>query len=91
MATLTRDDVIHIAQLSNLTLTDEEIEKFTPQLEKIVEFVSQLKEVDTTGVEPFGNPARLENVLRDDVILPSGIVINDFFKVKSILKNRTNT
>lgn len=91
MANLTKQDVIHIAQLSNLKLTDEEIDKFTPQLLKILEFVNQLSEVDTNGVEPTANTTGLENVLRDDVIAPSGITINDFFRVKSILKNRTNT
>lgn len=91
MAKLTKADVIHIAELSNLTLTDSEIDKFTPQLLKILEFVNQLSEVDTKNIEATANTTGLENVLRDDVILPSGIVINDFFRVKSILKNRTNT
>lgn len=90
MATLTRDDVIHIAQLSNLALTDSEIDKFTPQLLKILEFVDKLSEVDTDGVEPTVNTTGLENVLREDEVVPSQISINDFFKVKSILKNRTN-
>lgn len=91
MATLTKSDVKHIADLSNLTLTDAEIDKFTPQLEKIIEFVKTLQEVDTTDVEPTANTTGLENVLREDEIVESEIKVDEVFKVPSILTNRTNT
>jgi aspartyl-tRNA(Asn)/glutamyl-tRNA(Gln) amidotransferase subunit C len=90
MATLTKKQVKHIADLSNLTLTEEEIDKFTPQLEKIIEFVKTLQEVDTEGVVPTANTTGLENVLREDEISPSEINIDEEFKVPSILTNRSS-
>lgn len=90
MATLTKTQVQHIANLSNLTLTDAEIDKFTPQLLKIIEFVGQLEEVDTEGVEPTVNTTGLENVLREDEVFPSEIAVDEEFKVPAILTNRSN-
>jgi len=46
-------DVKHVADLSRITLTKEELEKFTPQMETILESVSVLKDVDTKNVEPM--------------------------------------
>lgn len=91
MAILTRDDVKHVADLSNLKLTDSEIEKFTPQLAKIVEFVSQLSEIDTNGITPTSQTTGLKNVLREDVVKPSEIVVDQEFKVPAILTNRSNS
>lgn len=90
MAKLTVADVKHVADLSNLKLTDEEVDLFTPQLDKIVEFVSQLSEVDIKGIEPTSQTTGLKNVLREDVVKPSEIVIDQEFKVPAILKGRTN-
>lgn len=91
MATLTKSDVKHIADNSNLTLTEAEIDKYTPQLEKIIEFVKTLQEVDTTGIEPTVNTTGLENVLREDDVVESEIKVTDQFKVPAILTNRTNS
>jgi aspartyl-tRNA(Asn)/glutamyl-tRNA(Gln) amidotransferase subunit C len=101
MATVTKNDVKHVADLSNLVLTDEEIAKFTPQLDKIIEFVSTLNEVDTSNVEPTSQTTGLTNVLREDIIKSENSLTQDealsntdghngFFKVKAILKNRTD-
>ena len=59
-------DVKHIAKLSRISLTDEELKKFTPQMETILESVDVLKEVDTTGVEPMKGHVDLKD-LRDDI------------------------
>ena len=101
MAKVTKNDVKHVADLSNLVLTDEEIAKFTPQLDKIIEFVSTLNEVDTSNVEPTSQTTGLTNVLREDVVKSENSLTQDealsntdghngFFKVKAILKNRTD-
>lgn len=99
---LTKKDVLHVAKLSNLNLSDSEVEKFLPQLSKVVEFVSQLSEVDTDGVQIAGNPSRLNSIYRQDIvnslnILPvdkatSGTedIHNDLFKVPAILEGRTD-
>jgi len=102
MANLTKNDVLHVAKLANLNLTDAEISVFLPQLSSIVEFVGQLNEVDTNGVEPTTQTTGLENVLREDVVgvntslsqdeATSGTdnTYNSYFKVKAILTERSS-
>ena len=65
---LTKEEVEHIAYLARLGLTEEEKGKFTQQLSSILDYVEQLKEVDTSGVEPTAQVTGLENVLRDDAV-----------------------
>lgn len=65
---LSHDQVRHIAQLARLNLTDEEIDKFSGQLSNIFEYVEQLNEVDTEGVEPTSQVTGLENVTREDEV-----------------------
>ena len=54
--TLTRDDVIKVAMLARLALSDTELSSLTEELSKIVGFVSQLSELDTDEVEPLAHP-----------------------------------
>ncbi len=77
MAIVSKKDVKHIADLSNLVLTDEEIAKFTPQIDKIIEFVSTLNEVDTSMVEPTSQTTGLTNILRDDEVRSSSAIKSD--------------
>ncbi len=102
MAKLTKSDVLHVANLANLKLTDEEISTFFPQLSNVVEFIGQLNEVDTNEVEPTSQTTGLENVLRIDepdatICLPqekalsgTNSTYNGLFKVKAILSERSN-
>ena len=101
MIKLTKKDVLHVAKLSNLKLSDSEIKKFTPQLSKIVEFIGNLNEVDTKNIEATSQTTGLTNVLRDDIVKPeislsqdqalSGTdkTHNGYFKVSAILTERT--
>lgn len=66
MAKLTRDDVLKLAHLSKLTLTSEQLERFTRELEAIVGYVEQLQSVDVDGLEPTYQISGLKNVMRDD-------------------------
>jgi aspartyl-tRNA(Asn)/glutamyl-tRNA(Gln) amidotransferase subunit C len=59
-------DVKHIAELSRIKLTKEELDKFTPQMETILESVDVLKEVDTKNVQPMKERITFDN-LREDV------------------------
>lgn len=68
MTTITTDDVQHLAQLSNLLLSDEEVSSLRDDLGKILEYIDQLAELDTTGVEPTYQVTGLENVWRNDVV-----------------------
>jgi len=59
-------DVKHIAQLARLELEEKEIPKLENVLEEILDFVEQLKEVDTENVKPTAQVTELENVTRPD-------------------------
>jgi aspartyl-tRNA(Asn)/glutamyl-tRNA(Gln) amidotransferase subunit C len=65
---LTKEEVEHIAKLARLGISEEEKEKFRDQLSSILEYVEQLKEVDTDEISPTAQVTGLENVMAADVI-----------------------
>lgn len=73
MSTITTDDVRHLAQLSNLQLSDEEVAHLQTDLENILGYIDQLGALDTSGVEPTYQVTGLENVWREDTVVDSGI------------------
>lgn len=73
MATLTKDEVRHIAKLARLQLSEAEVEKFTKDLTSILTYVDLLREVDTTGVEPAAQITGLSNVFRSDEVRKEGV------------------
>lgn len=60
-----------VARLARLDLTDAELTTMAQQLNAILDYVDQLQQVDTTGVEPMAHPLPVRNVFRDDVSRPS--------------------
>ena len=68
---LTKEQVEHIAVLARLKLSPQEVEKFTHELTVILEYVDQLKSVNTDGVEPKDQFITAENVFRNDKVRPS--------------------
>ena len=62
-----RDQVLHVAKLARLRLSDEEVERMTGELSKILEHVERMDQLDLDGVEPTSHVVELQNVLRDDV------------------------
>lgn len=73
MAKLSKKDVLHIAKLSKLKLSEAETEKFADQLSGVIEYVEQLNEVNAKGVEPTSQVTGLENIYREDEIEESSI------------------
>ncbi|GAB6933954.1 Asp-tRNA(Asn)/Glu-tRNA(Gln) amidotransferase subunit GatC [Calditerricola satsumensis] len=71
MSAISRQQVEHVANLARLALTPEEAERFTQQLNKILEFAHKLNELNTDGVEPTSHVLPLANVMRDDEVRPS--------------------
>ena len=71
MPTITREDVLHVANLACLALTEEEVERFGEQLNVILEAVSKVSELDLTGVEPTSHPLALVNSWAEDEPRPS--------------------
>lgn len=66
---ITREDVLHLAALSNLSIAEEEIEPLKKKLGDIVGYISQLDELDTEGVEPTYQCFDMKNVWREDEIV----------------------
>ena len=67
MATITTDDVQHVATLARLEFNAEDIEEFTHQLARILDYIGKLNELDTTKVPPTSHPLTLRNVVKEDV------------------------
>jgi len=92
---LSREEVLNIARLARLGLTDAEVNKFSQQLSNILESFEVLQQVDTTGVSPTAQPNTLKNILKEDKIKPSlsqDEVLanaphrdNEFFRVRAVL------
>ena len=68
MADLTQKDVLKLAALAKLKLSDSEIESFTSELDQILQYVELLKDVDVSGLEPTNQVTGLTNVMREDEI-----------------------
>ena len=68
---LTRDDVLRIAELASLELTDKEVETFTRQLADILAYAEQVQQIDTTGVAPTSHVFSATPLDRPDVPRPS--------------------
>jgi len=81
MAKLTREDVLKLASLSKLKLSDEEVEKLRSELSEILNYVEILDKVDTDGLEPTFQVSALKNVFRKDEIKNYG------YDAKDLLKN----
>ena len=64
-----REDILHLANLSEFTLSDAEADLLGKDLQDIIKYISQLDELDTSKVEPTYQVFEMENVWRDDVIL----------------------
>jgi aspartyl-tRNA(Asn)/glutamyl-tRNA(Gln) amidotransferase subunit C len=93
---LSRDEVLHIARLARVGLTESEINRFSEQLSHILESFEILQQVDTTGVPPTAQSVALQSVVRDDEVAPSfptsDILANaprregDCFRVRAVLE-----
>ena len=81
MTQISNDDVHHLAQLSNLQLTETEVSDMRADLESILGYIEQLSELDTLGVEPTYQVTDLENVWRDDVVDTYGIERDELLKL----------
>lgn len=63
---LSREDVLKLAKLANLTLTDEEIEKYKKQLEETIDYMKNLEELDTKNIKATNSVVDLENITYSD-------------------------
>jgi len=68
---ITREEVLHVAKLARLALTDDEVERLTGQLSAILEAVSKVSELDLSDVPPTSHPLELVNGFGEDEPRPS--------------------
>jgi aspartyl-tRNA(Asn)/glutamyl-tRNA(Gln) amidotransferase subunit C len=80
MANLTREDLLKLAQLARLDLSEDEINEFAEEINKILTYVEQLQAADVNGLEPTYQVTGLTNVMRDDVIKDYGYKPSDLLK-----------
>lgn len=65
-----QDTISHLAELSNFALTNDESTRLVSDIKEIVNYISQLDELDTSNVEPTYQVFEMENIWREDEILP---------------------
>jgi aspartyl-tRNA(Asn)/glutamyl-tRNA(Gln) amidotransferase subunit C len=68
---LSRDQVLHVARLARLELTDDEVERYSGELSKVLDYIEKIEELDLTDVEPTSHVVDVENALRADEPRPS--------------------
>lgn len=98
MPGIDRERVEHVAGLARIALTEDELERFTGQLQVVLGAIEQLKDVDTSDVAPSASVLPLENVMREDELrgsLPVEAVLaqapereGDLFRVQASLEER---
>jgi aspartyl-tRNA(Asn)/glutamyl-tRNA(Gln) amidotransferase subunit C len=67
---LSREQVIDIADLAKLDLTETELEQYADQLSAVLDYASRLEQLDTNNIPPTATVLPLENVMRDDEVQP---------------------
>jgi aspartyl-tRNA(Asn)/glutamyl-tRNA(Gln) amidotransferase subunit C len=93
---VTNEQVRHIAKLARIAMSDEEIERLVPEINNILDWVEQLGEVNTDGVEPLTavipNTLRLredkvtDGDYRDDVLANAPLAEHGFFAVPKVIE-----
>lgn len=92
---VSREVVEHVARLAHIGLTDDEVPRLAIELSSVLDHVSKLGQVDTSGIPPTSQVVPLEDVMRDDVVAPSwpdaAVLANaphrrgDLFEVQAVL------
>ncbi len=93
---LTPEEVLHIARLARISVSDADVGRLTAQLSGILDHFAALSSVETDGVEPTAHPLPLSNVMRADEVSPSlpraEVMANapqaeeGFFRVRAVLE-----
>jgi aspartyl-tRNA(Asn)/glutamyl-tRNA(Gln) amidotransferase subunit C len=93
---LSREEVLHIARLARVALTEEEITRMSEQLSNLLEHFEDLQKVDTEGIPPTAQSVTLQSVMREDEVKPSlppeDVLANaprregDCFRVRAVLE-----
>jgi aspartyl-tRNA(Asn)/glutamyl-tRNA(Gln) amidotransferase subunit C len=80
MTKLTRDDVLKLASLARISLSDDEVSEFSDELSAILQYVEQLSSVDVADLKPTNQVTGLTNVMRADEVKDYGYAPLDLLK-----------
>lgn len=80
MAKLSRDDILKLARLARLDISEDEIELYQKELTSILQYVEQIKNTDVTGLKPTSQVTGLTNVTRDDEVRDYGVSPDDLLR-----------
>ncbi len=93
---VSKEEVVKISKLAKLKLSDDEVAEFTSDMNKILDYMDKLNELDTENVKPLSHPLEGTNVFREDVLKKSidreDALKNaperteEFFKVPKVIK-----
>jgi aspartyl-tRNA(Asn)/glutamyl-tRNA(Gln) amidotransferase subunit C len=74
---ITREDVVRVAELAYLDLSEDELEKYRRQIDEILDYIGKLNELDTSGVEPMAqvlaDDQAADATMREDLVVPSAV------------------
>lgn len=74
---ITREDVLRVADLAYLDLTETELETYRRQIDEILEYIGKLNELDTSSVEPMAqvltSDQAADATMREDIVVPCGV------------------
>ena len=70
---VTREDVLKIAKLARLEIRENELEKFTGQMNNILDFITKLNKLDTKNIEPTSHAISMETPFREDQVIQNKI------------------
>jgi aspartyl-tRNA(Asn)/glutamyl-tRNA(Gln) amidotransferase subunit C len=80
MAKLSRDDVLKLARLARLDLSEAEVEEYRTELSNILQYVEQIQKTDVTGLKPTSQVTGLTNVMREDEVVDYGVSPEDLLQ-----------
>ncbi|MGE5700761.1 MAG: Asp-tRNA(Asn)/Glu-tRNA(Gln) amidotransferase subunit GatC [Deltaproteobacteria bacterium] len=94
---ITREEVLHVARLARLSLSEAEVDRLRDQLDDILDYIRQLDALDTRDVIPTSHAVEMGTPFRDDAVRPFGDKeailsnapdrIGDFFRVPRIIED----
>ena len=80
MADLTKEDILKLARLSRLKLSDSEVTEFQKEISEILGYVQMLDDVNTDGLKPTYQVTGLKNATRSDVVIDYGVTPQELLK-----------
>lgn len=88
MTKLSRDDVLRLARLARLQISEEEIALYQNELSSILQYVEHMQKADVTGLQPTTQVTGLTNVMRDDTVVDYGVTPDQLLRLAPRTEDR---